>query len=331
MSAKPTFRYQTVAQCQLADCILAITRKWELNWAKPEGKNSIMSQKDYSVERVLQLVRASFNEQMGDFSSKVFFQRLWRKLEAVDDPGVIKPPPHQPHSGQYLYEQAPWDLQKAAHEAFFYLLNAGYVFPKPTGDYLNFSRSEWYLWTERGLQWIKGAEPIPEEVTGYMKFLRERVPTLDDVIEQYILEALTAFNREAYFAAAVMVGAASEKAVYLLAASLLGALKPSRRRTMLETALNKRQLFALLDCVRKTIEDFSSDNPPPIPYSASEGAAVHLASLFEAIRTQRNDAVHPMNANVSASSVRLLLHSFPYALSTTEKLRTWSDANRASL
>ena len=31
-----------------------------------------MSQKDYSVERVLQLVRASFNEQMGDLSSKVF-------------------------------------------------------------------------------------------------------------------------------------------------------------------------------------------------------------------------------------------------------------------
>jgi hypothetical protein len=145
------------------------------------------------------------------------------------------------------------------------------------------------------------------------------------------LEALTAFNREAYFAAAVMVGAASEKAVYLLAASLLNALKPSRRRTTLETALNKRQLFALLDCVRKTIEDFSSGNPAPIPYSASEGATIHLASLFEAIRTQRNDAVHPMNANVSASSVRLLLHSFPYALSTTEKLRTWSDANPASL
>jgi|NGEPerStandDraft_6_1074524.scaffolds.fasta_scaffold72116_1 hypothetical protein len=291
-----------------------------------------MSQKDYSVERVLQLVRASFNEQMGDLSSKVFFQRLWRKLEAINDPGIIKPSPHDYRPGQeYLYEQAPGDLQKAAHEGLFYLLNAGYVYPKPTGDYLNFSRSEWYCWTGRGLQWIKGSEPIPEEVTGYMKFLREHVPTLDDVIEQYILEALTAFNREAYFAAAVMVGAASEKAVYLLAASLLNALKPSRRRTTLETALNKRQLFALLDCVRKTIEDFSSGNPAPIPYSASEGAILHLASLFEAIRAQRNDAVHPMNANVSASSVRLLLHSFPYALSTTEKLRTWSDANPASL
>lgn len=289
-----------------------------------------MDRTNYTVERVLQLVRASFNEQMGELSSKIFFQRLWAKLEGVNDPGVVKPLPHQHHLGQqYLYDQAPFDLQSVASQGFFYLLNAGYVYPKPTGDYLNFSRSEWYCWTERGLQWIKGAQPIPEEVTGYMKLLREHVPTLDDVITQYILEALKAFNREAYFAAAVMVGAASEKAVYLLAASLLNALKPSRRRTALETAISKRQLFALLDSVRKTIEDCSAGNPAPIPYSVSEGATPHLASLFEAIRTQRNDAVHPMNATVSASSVRLLLHSFPYALSTTEKIRTWLAANPA--
>ena len=58
-------------------------------------------------------------------------------------------------------------------------------------------------------------------MAGYINFLKKHVPTLDDVIEQYILEALTAFNRDAYFAAAVMAGAASEKAIYLLAVSLL--------------------------------------------------------------------------------------------------------------
>jgi hypothetical protein len=290
-----------------------------------------MDRTNYSVERVLQLVRTSFNESLGDLSQKVFFQRLWGKLDSLNDPGVVKPSPHQYQTGQYLYDQAPHDLQAVAHEGFFYLVNSGYVYPKPNGDYINFRHSEWYCWTERGLQWVKGAEPIPEEAAGYMKFLRAHVPTLDVVIGQYISEALTAFNREAYFAAAVMVGAASEKAIYLLAASLLSALKPSRRRSTLETALTKRQLFALLDCVRKTIDDSSASNLAPIPYSVSEGASAHLASLFEAIRTQRNDAVHPMNATVSASSVRLLLHSFPYALETTEKLRAWLNANPATV
>jgi hypothetical protein len=194
-----------------------------------------MSETNYNVGRVLQLVRASFNEQMGDLSYQVFLQRLWRKLESINDPGVVKAPPHQNYSNQpYLYERAPFDLQAAAIQGFSYLLSAGYVYPKPTGEFRSFPVSEWYRWTERGLQWVEGAEPVPEEAAGYMKFLREHVPTLDDVIEQYILEALTAFNRDAYFAATVMVGAASEKAVYLLGTSLVAALKVSRRRTTLE-------------------------------------------------------------------------------------------------
>ena len=292
-----------------------------------------MSQTNYSVERILQFVRASFSEQMGDLSYQVFLQRLWKKLEAVGDSGVIKPSPNQAHPGRaYLYEQAPFALQATANETFFHMLNAGYAYPKPTGDFFrHFSLSEWYLWTERGLQWIKGAEPLPEESVGYMKLLKEQVPVLDSVIEQYIVEALTAFNRDAYFAAAVMVGAASEKAIYLLAASLLNAMKPSHRRGTLETTMSRRQLFPLLESVRKIIDECSAGKSAPIPYSASEGASVHLASLFEAIRTQRNDAVHPMNATVSVSSVRALLCSFPYALGTTQRLRTFLDSNPASL
>ena len=46
---------------------------------------------------VLQLVRASFSEQMGELSYQVFLQRLWKKLEAVNDPGVVKPLSHQDH------------------------------------------------------------------------------------------------------------------------------------------------------------------------------------------------------------------------------------------
>lgn len=292
-----------------------------------------MSQTKYSIEMVLQLIRASYCESGGDLSYEVFNQRLWRKLEALNDPGVIKPQPNQYHPHQaYLYDQSPHTLKAAAIQGFNHILNAAYAYPKPNGDFVNFPRhSQWYVWSERGLQWINGAEPIPEEAKGYMSFLKNTVPGLDDVIEQYILEALTAFNREAYFAAAVMVGAAAEKAIYLLASSLLGALKPSRRRSDLETAMGKRQLLALLETVRKIIEDCSSGKNAPIPYSASEGAASYLPSLFEAIRSQRNDAVHPLNATVSPSSVRLLLHSFPYALSTTEKLRTWLDANPVSL
>ena len=55
----------------------------------------------------------------------------------------------------------------------------------------------------------------------------------------------------------------------------------------------------------------------------NEGSTTHLCSLYEAIRVQRNDAVHQMNAAVPEGSVRYLIQSFPYALGKTEEIRTW--------
>jgi hypothetical protein len=62
-------------------------------------------------------------------------------------------------------------------------------------------------------------------------------------------------------------------------------------------------------------------------YSVFDGAETHLMSLFQAIRVQRNDAVHPMNAMVSADSVRLSFLAFPHALEKTESLKNWFQTN----
>jgi hypothetical protein len=227
--------------------------------------------------------------------------------------------------------QVPYQIKQLMAEALFYLLRHGYIAPKGQDSYQNAPVSHNYNVTERGREWFDGAEPLPEDAKGYMDFLRQLVPTRDPVIDQYIVEALVAFEHESYFATAVMVGAASEKAIYLLATSLLVALMPSPKRARLEGLMKKRSLNLLLENVRETIGAACSGNPPPIPYAASEGAAAHLPSLFEAIRTQRNDAVHPMNGMVSAPSVRMLLRTFPYALSTTESLRSWCEAHPGSL
>jgi len=46
-------------------------------------------------------------------------------------------------------------------------------------------------------------------------------------------------------------------------------------------------------------------------------------SLFESIRVQRNDAVHPSTANVDEESVRLSYDAFPRSLHKAEALREW--------
>jgi hypothetical protein len=88
-----------------------------------------------------------------------------------------------------------------------------YIAPDAADSALNPPRLHMFRVTQRGSAWFQGEEPLPEDVAAYMKFLSQRVPVIDPIIDQYVTEALTAFEREAYFAAAVMLGAASEKAL----------------------------------------------------------------------------------------------------------------------
>jgi hypothetical protein len=97
------------------------------------------------------------------------------------------------------------------------------------------------------------AEPPPEDVSGYLKYLRRVVPKLDAVIEQYVAEGLSAFERGTYFAAAVMIGAASEKAIYLLADSMRTVFKDAKQNAMLDSLVSRRGLKALFDFIQEAI------------------------------------------------------------------------------
>lgn len=289
-----------------------------------------MTTPTYTLSWILPFVRQALTG-VSNFEYRNYVQQLWPHLEKAQVPGIVRTPPDQiyPPGQVFRYDQAPHELQVLTTEAFFYLFHHGYITPAPPDGTLNHPHFNRYHVTKSGWEWFNGAEPFPEEADGYMSFLRQRVPNMDAVIEQYVVEALTAFERQAYFAAAVMLGAASEKALYLLAESMLGALINARKREKLQLTLDRRKLSELFELVRDSIQDAS--RAKVLPYAQFEGSATHLMSLFEAIRVQRNDAVHPMNATVSADSVRLLMQSFPYSFSKSEELREWLTANPKSI
>jgi hypothetical protein len=56
-------------------------------------------------------------------------------------------------------------------------------------------------------------------IDGCLKPLRKLVPALDPMIEQYGTEVLKAYEQGTVFAPAVMIGAASEKGIYVLCES----------------------------------------------------------------------------------------------------------------
>jgi len=274
-----------------------------------------------SIPWILPFVRQALKG-VGNFDYRNYVQRLWAELEKAQVPGIVRTPLDRMYANEpFVYDQAPPELQLVVTEAFFYLFRHGYITPAPPDGLLNHPQFNRYHVTKRGLSWFNGVEPFPEEADEYMNFLRQLVPGMDGVIEQYVIEALTAFERQAYFAAAVMLGAASEKALYLLAESMLDAFKDAKKRHLLQSTLDRRKLLELFDLVRDSIQDASKTKV--LPYAQFEGSTTHLMSLYEAIRVQRNDAVHPMNATVSEDSVRLLIQSFPFSLSKSEELRGW--------
>ncbi len=172
--------------------------------------------------------------------------------------------------------------------------------------------------------------PGSEDVDRYLNLLRKLVPALDPVIEQYVTEGLKAYERGTHFASAVMVGAASEKGVYLLSKSMRQIFKDTKQTATLERFISGRSMNSLFGFIQNVIAQ-AQQPPRVIPYSVTEGASPHLMSLIEAIRVQRNDAVHPQNASVSADSVRLSYLAFPHALQKLEELRAWFSANPGSL
>jgi len=288
-----------------------------------------MSQPTHTLSSILPFVRRAMKVS-GNLEYRHYITNLWTEMEKAKVPGVVRIPLGQYHGGEMKYDE-PLELRILAAEAFFYLFRNGYIAPSPYDSLtpLDPPRLSQYIVTARGLEWFNGEEPYPEEVDRYMKFLGKLVQNIDPVIEQYVIEALKAFEREANFAAAVMLGAASEKAIYLLADSMSVAISDVNKSKKLKELVDEnRSLVKLLKFVEDAIE--AASKAKKLPYPLFEGS-VHLMSLFEAVRVQRNDAVHPKNASVDPDAVRLMFHSFPYAFSKSEELRAWFIAHPNSI
>ena len=207
-------------------------------------------------------------------------------------------------------------------EGYCQLMTLGYIVPWPSTP--NAPNPNWFHITERGRQWTLSADPVPEDSDRFIAALSTLIPSLDSVIKQYLVEAVITYNRQAWFASAVMVGAASEKVVYMLAESLLAARETASDRRAIEKSINERNLPKMFEQINKELT--RQREADQLPYPVREGCEHHLLSLFEAVRVQRNEAVHPTVGQVSPATVRLTLSAFPSACRKVYDLIEWCQA-----
>jgi hypothetical protein len=167
------------------------------------------------------------------------------------------------------------------------------VVPQPQGgNPPNFNRVRI---TQLGHEWAQGNGPVPEDQQGFLTALKVQVPQLDSIIDQYVQEAVAAYARQMFFASAVMIGAASEKTIYLLIDALASSLKDHKEKAAIIKTIKERRLPTMF----KQLQDNLSRAKKFMPWEVHEGAEAHLLSLQEAIRVQRNDAVHPQAGKVT--------------------------------
>jgi hypothetical protein len=273
--------------------------------------------RDDVLQRMREAVRTRLS-QYTDLSYSVLLRETARIL-LTEKPALIPDgrSPDQAAENYYLN-----DPQAAAFvEAFWYCVSIGFIIPQPSGNQAgNFNHIRI---TKLGREWAEGAEPSPEDQEGYLAALRSQVPLLDPVIVQYVEEAVMAYSRRMFFASAVMIGAASEKTIYLLIEALAGSVKdPTHKKTILKS-IEARGLPTMFKCLQENLTRAKKHMPWPI----HEGADNHLLSLQDAIRVQRNDAVHPQAGKVTPSTVRLTLSAFPGACKKAYDLIQWFKAN----
>jgi hypothetical protein len=279
----------------------------------------------YDLSWILPYVRDSMKDR-GNLNFESFVDGLLAALARANVPTIQKSAPPQSTRRPYNLNAIHQDIQIAITESFYYVEQNRFILQQPHDNSLSITQGGQWLITKRGVEWANGVDPLPEDYNGYMKQLG---PTTDAIVRQYVSEALNTFMKEAYFACAVMIGAASEKTIYLLADSMVPALSAPSKKTELTNRIGARKMEKLLQYVEEMVNE--GHKRKIIPFDVMGGTVRHLVSIFDHIRLQRNDAIHPMNFVVSADSVRAALIAFPMAFEKVDALRQWCHANPGSL
>ena len=183
----------------------------------------------YDLSWILPYVRESLKGR-GNLGFESFVDGVLGTLERANVPTIQKSVWPQNTRRPYYLNAINQDVQIALTEAFYYVEQNRFILQQPNDNSLSIAPGGQWIITKRGAEWANGVDPLPEDYDGYMK---QFGPTTDAVVRQYVSEALNTFVKEAYFACAVMIGAASEKTIYLLADSMVPALFAPARKTEL--------------------------------------------------------------------------------------------------
>jgi hypothetical protein len=187
----------------------------------------------------------------------------------------------------------------------------------------------WLAVTTHGEEVLSKGGPPVYDYEGYLADLKNRVTTLDSVVEHYLSESLRAYQANLYFSAMVMLGCSSERAIRLLMDAYIISIEDDTNREKLRSRLSGRDISVAYD---KFKESFDSTK-----YQISNTALVrdfdaHVDGIFTFIRLLRNSIVHPTAIpNITSALVYSNLQQFSYYAETVFKLINYYQTNKTKV
>lgn len=178
-------------------------------------------------------------------------------------------------------------IKERVRQAFWQLLVQGIlVFGLNEGS----PNWPWYRLTDHGQKVAEGQGAQPYDPDNCLQEFKRENPDADPVIVDYLDEALRAFNHGCQKSAAVMIGAASEKALLLLLEAFEAAIADEGKREKFRKSYNwtiASRYRALKNNLDRLVE------AKVVPREQGEVVSGLLPVAFELIRRHRNAAGHP--------------------------------------
>lgn len=179
----------------------------------------------------------------------------------------------------------------------------------------------WLGVTSHGRAMLEQSGPPVYDYEGYLADLRQRVPDLDSVVEQYVSESLRTYQASAYLASLAMLGCASERAIRSLINGYVAAIDDDVNRSKLEQRINRRDISAVYQEFRKS---FDSTRPQMQETIAIREFDAHVDGMFGFTRLLRNSIMHPgALPTVTSALAYANLQQFSYYVETTAALTAY--------
>ena len=163
----------------------------------------------------------------------------------------------------------------------------------------------WLCVTEYGKKCLNEGEIVSLDPDGYMVAIQKDLPDIDPLILEYLRESIQAFHRGLALASTITLGVASEQTMLLLIESFASFSQHFSQLSKIKDKLeNEYSIFKKYKIFKEALAQLPKEHKKDFPQNYD----VHIDTLFNLIRLNRNETGHPSGGgrdrNIQAASLQ---------------------------